>query len=338
MSDDRPTGWGGDPVQPPDLREVTEAAGRIEGLVVRTPLLPLHSYEAASDIYLKPEVLQPVGSFKIRGVGNWALSLSDEGRQRGIATTSAGNTAMALGYMGRLLGVPARCHVPDSLHQSKREALAAYGVDLVHVSMTELMRFMFEEAWREDPHSYLNPWGEPLMVAGHGTMGVEIFEELPDLDSVFVPVGGGALLGGVASVLKILKPSIRVFAVQSRVNSALAAAFEAGGPKWIDWQDTIVEGASTPVITDEMFPMLRQLVDDLVLVGEEEVKAAMSLLARGNKLVTEGAGAASVAAALATPVEARGLSVCVVSGGSVDRALFARVVGENGATPIGSLS
>lgn len=171
------------------------------------------------------------------------------------------------------------------------------------------------------------------MIAGHGTMGVEIFEEPPDLDSAFVPVGGGALLCGVASVLKILKPSIRVFAVQARVNSALAAAFEAGGPRWIDWQDTIVEGASTPLITDEMYPLLSQLVDELVLVGEDEVMAAISVLSRGNELVTEGAGAAAVAAALATPAEARGLSVCIVSGGSVDRALFASVMGEIGASP-----
>ena len=337
MSDDRPTGWGGDPVRPPDLEDVREAAERIEGLVVRTPLMPMHSYQAAADIYLKPEVLQPVGSFKIRGVGNWSLSLAEQERRRGIATTSAGNTAMALGYMGRILDVPARSHVPDSLHQSKREALAAYGVDLVHVSMTDLMRFMFEEAWREEPQSYLNPWGEPLMIAGHGTIGIEVFEELPELDSVFIPVGGGALLGGVASALKALKPSIRVYAVQARVNSALAAAFEAGGPRWIEWHDTIVEGASTPVITDEMFPMLRRLVDRLVLVGEDQVIAAMRVLALGDKLVTEGAGAAAVAAALATPVEERGLSVCVVSGGSVDRSLFARVLGEYGTEPIGSL-
>jgi threonine dehydratase len=148
VSDDRPTGWGGDPVQPPDLEDVREAAERIEGLVVRTPLMPMRSYQAAADIYLKPEVLQPVGSFKIRGVGNWSLSLAEQERRRGIATSSAGNTAMALGYMGRILDVPARSHVPDSLHQSKRKALAAYGVDLVHVSMTDLMRFMFEEAWR----------------------------------------------------------------------------------------------------------------------------------------------------------------------------------------------
>jgi threonine dehydratase len=331
VSDDRPTGWGGDPVLPPHLEDVREAAERIEDVVVRTPLMPMHTYEVGADIYLKPEVLQSVGSFKIRGVGNWALSLAEDERRRGIATTSAGNTAMALGHMGRVLGVPARSHVPDSLHETKREALTAYGVDLVHVSMTDLMRFMFEEAWRDEPYSYLNPWGEPLMLAGHGTIGIEVFEDLPELDSVFIPVGGGALLGGVASVLKTLKPSIRVYAVQARVNSALAAAFEADGPRWIEWQDTIVEGASTPVITDEMFPMLRRLVDHLVLVGEEEVMAAMRRLALSDKLVTEGAGAAAVAAALATPVEERGLSVCVVSGGSVDRWLLARVVGENGA-------
>lgn len=318
-------------MQAPDPDEVSRAAARIAGLVVRTPLIPLQTDDATSDIYLKPEVLQPVGSFKIRGVGNWALSLTEDQTRPGIATTSAGNTAMALGYMGRLLGVPARSHVPDSLHESKREAIAAYGVDLAEVSMTELMRFMFEETWRDEPYTYLNPWGEPLMIAGHGTIGTEVFEDLPELDSIFIPVGGGALLCGVASVLKDLKPSVKVLAVQAEVNSALAAAFEAGEPTWIDWHDTIVEGASTPVITDEMFPLLRRLVDEVVLVSEREVMDAMRRLALGDKLVTEGAGAAAVAAALATPVEERGLSVCVVSGGSVDSELFAEVVtGKSG--------
>lgn len=329
MTEDRPTGWGGDPVEPPDLGDVMKAASRIAGVAVRTPLMPLHSYDATADIYLKPEVLQPAGSFKIRGVGNWALGLTDEETRPGIATTSAGNTAMALGYMGRLLGVPTRSHVPDSLHASKQQAITAYGVDLVQVSMTDLMRFMFEEAWRKEPYTYLNPWGEPMMVAGHGTIGIEVFEDLPELDSIFVPVGGGALIGGVGSVLKMLKPSVHVFAVQAKVNSALAAAFDAGEPRWIEWHETIVEGASTPVITDEMYPMLRRIVDEVVLVTEDEVRAAMRRLALSDKLVTEGAGAAAVAAALATPVQDRGLSVCVVSGGSVDQALFARVVGEN---------
>jgi threonine dehydratase len=323
---DLPTGWGGGPVEPPDLDEVARAAARISGVVLRTPLMPLQSYDATADIYLKPEVLQPVGSFKIRGVGNWALSLTDDESRPGIATTSAGNTAIALGYMGRLLGVPARSHVPESLHESKRMAIEAYGVDLVEVTMTDLVRFMFEEAWREEPFTYLNPWGEPLMIAGHGTIGSEVHVDLPELDSVFIPVGGGALLSGVASVLKTLKPSVKVFAVQAGVNSALSAAFAAGGATWIDWHETIVEGASTPIITDEMYPILRRLVDEIVLVSEDEVMGAMRRLALGDKLVTEGAGAAAVAAALATPVEQRGLSVCVVSGGSVDRDLFVEVV------------
>jgi threonine dehydratase len=327
VAEERPTGWGGDPVEPPGLDEVREAATRIEGLVVRTPLLLAQGDDDGADLYLKPEVLQPVGSFKIRGVGNWAFDLGDEERRHGIATTSAGNTALALGYMGRVLGVPARSHVPDTLHRSKREAITAYGVDLAHVSMTDLMKFMFEEAWRDEPFTYLNPWGEPRMIAGHGTIGLEIFEDLPALDSVFVPVGGGALIAGVASVLKTLKPSVRVYAVQAAVNSALAAAFAAGGPTWIEWRDTIVEGASTPVITDEMYPMLRRLVDEVVLVSEEQVVAAMRRLALQSKLVTEGAGAAAVAAALATSGTERGVSVCIVSGGSVDRSLFARVVG-----------
>jgi len=327
VAEERPTGWGGDLVEPPGLDEVREAATRIAELVVRTPLLLMQGDDDGADLYLKPEVLQPVGSFKIRGVGNWALGLGAEERRPGIATTSAGNTALALGYMGRVLGVPARSHVPDTLHESKRAAITAYGVDLAHVSMTDLMKFMFEEAWRDEPFTYLNPWGEPRMIAGHGTIGLEIFDDLPALDSVFVPVGGGALIAGVASVLKTLKPSVRVYAVQAAVNSALAAAFAASGPTWIEWRDTIVEGASTPVITDEMYPMLRRLVDEVVLVSEDQVMAAMRRLALQSKLVTEGAGAAAVAAALATPGDERGVSVCIVSGGSVDRSLFARVVG-----------
>ena len=316
-------------MRPPDLAEVEAAAKRLADTIVRTPMLELKSVGQPTHIYLKPEVLQPVGSFKLRGVGNWALNLGPDEVSRGIATTSAGNTALALGYMARELGVPARSHVPDSLHGSKRAALEAYGVDLVPVTMTELMRFMFEEAWKEEPYAYLNPWGEPLMLAGHGTMGIEIFEDLPKLESVFIPVGGGALLGGVASVLKTLQPSIRVYAVQAKVNSALAAAFVAGGPTWIEWHDTIVEGASTPVITDEMYPMLRELVDHVVLVTEKEVMSAMRRLALEDKLVTEGAGAAALAAALATPVEERGRTVCVVSGGSVDRSLLGRILSQN---------
>ena len=327
---ERRTGWGGEPVSAPTLDEISLAADRLRGTVVRTPLVGLHSYDTVTDIHLKPEVLQPVGSFKIRGVGNWALSLGEEERRRGISTTSAGNTAAALGYMARRLGIPARSMVPDTLHETKRRMLRSYGVELVEVGMEDLMAYMFEERWRDESYSYLNPWGEPLMIAGHATIGVEIFEDLPEVESVFVPVGGGALVSGVAAALKALKPSVRVYAVQAAVNSALSAAFEAGGPVWIEWQETVVEGASTPVITDEMYPMLRSLVDEVVVVSEEQVKDSMRRLALRNKLVTEGAGAAALAAALLIPSEQRGTTVCVVSGGSVDEALFREVLGPTG--------
>jgi threonine dehydratase len=328
MSEQRPTGWPGDPVEPPGLEEIKLAADRLEGTIVRTPLVGLVSHDEDTGIYLKPETLQPIGSFKVRGVGNWALSLSGSQAAKGLSTTSAGNTAQALGYMARQLGVPSRSLFPDTLHDAKRRAIEAYGTELVNVSMTDLMLYMFDEGWRQEPYCYLNPWGEPLMISGHGTIGLEIHQDLPGVDSVFVPVGGGALLSGVASALKALKPTARVYAVQAKVNSALSAAFEADGPVWIDYQKTIVEGASTPVITHNMYPMLRGLIDQLILVSEKEVQSAMRRLALNDKLVTEGAGAAGLAAALKVPFSERGTSVCVVSGGSVDPTLLAKVIAD----------
>lgn len=326
MAEQPLTGWPGPAVSPPSLESMREAARRLEGTTVRTPLLRLIDARGDDTTYLKPEVLQPVGSFKLRGVGNWALALSDEAAANGLSTVSAGNTAIALGYMARRLGAPSRAMVPDNLHEGKRKAIEAYGTELVGMSMTDLMGYMFEEEWRAGQYSYLNPWGEPQMIAGHGTLGLEIFEDLPEVEAVFVPVGGGALISGVASALKALGIPARIYGVQAEVNSALAAAFDAGGPTWIDWQDTIVEGASTPVITQNMYPMLRDLVDEVVLVTEEEVKSAMRRLALGNKLVTEGAGAASVAAVQKVSPDKRGVSVCVVSGGSVDPDLITDVI------------
>lgn len=320
------TGWPGPAVSAPSLDSVREAARRLQGEIIRTPLVRLRDDHSGGATYLKPEVLQPVGSFKLRGVGNWALALPDEAARHGLSTVSAGNTAISLGYMANRLGVPSRVMVPSNLHVGKRKAIEAHGTEIVGMSMIDLMAYMFEERWREEEFSYLNPWGEPEMIAGHGTLGLEILEDLPEVEAVFVPVGGGALISGVASVLKAMGSSARVYAVQAEVNPALAAAFEAGGPTWIEWQDTIVEGASTPVITANMYPMLRDLVDDVVLVTEDEVRSAMGRLALHNKMVTEGAGAASVAAAQKVSPQERGVTVCLVTGGSVDPQLIAEVI------------
>lgn len=323
---ERRTGWGGDPVVAPTISEFEAAAARISGVAVRTPLMPLHGYDAAPDIWLKPEVLQPVGSFKIRGVYNWAAGLSDRDRARGLSTTSAGNTAQALGYAARVLGVPARSLVPDWLPQNKGASLQKYGVEMIRVPFDDLLDYMFEERWRDEPYSYLNPWGQPELVAGHGTMGLEILDDMPDVDTVYVPVGGGGLMAGVGSAIKALNPSVRVVAVQAAANPALVAAFQAGHSVWIDWRDTICEGASVPVIVDEMYPLLRSVVDEVVLVSEDAVKDAIRFLAVRNKLVAEGAGAAALAAAMATPGQQRGNTVCIVSGGSIDVELLASIL------------
>ena len=157
-----------------------------------------------------------------------------------------------------------------------------------------------------------------MMIAGSGTIGLEILNDFPDVDSVYIPVGGGGLIGGVGSAVKALKPSVRVIGVQAEACPALQASFEAGKPVWVDAQPTICEGVAVPFIANEMYPMLRQVVDRVVLVSEEAVKAAIQRLANRNNLIVEGAGALSVAAVLATPAEQRGKAVCILSGSGIE--------------------
>ena len=324
----RRTGFGGTPVVAPSLDDVRAAAERIRDVAVRTPLVPLRSYSGAQpDILLKPETLQPVTSFKIRGAYNWAASLTREERERGISTVSAGNTAQALGHAARLLGVPARSRLPDTTPRAKIEAIQAYGMEPVLMPGDELFDWMLSAGWEDEPYTFLHPWVEPLMIAGSGTVGLEIHEDQPDVDTVFVPVGGGGLICGVGSTIKALNPGVRIVAVQPEVCAPLRASLEAGAPVWVDTGPTLCDGLGVPLVTDEMWPLLREVVDDTVTVSEEQVRDAIRRLALDNKLVVEGAGAAALAAALATPVAERGLSVCVLSGGSIDGDKLAAIIG-----------
>lgn len=305
------------------------ATVRITGVAVRTPLVSLRSYTGATpDILLKPETLQPVTSFKIRGAYNWASSLTDEQRAQGLSTVSAGNTAQAVAYAARLVGASARSRLPDTTPQVKIDAIESYGMEPVLMPGDELFDWMLSAGWEDEPYTFLHPWVEPLMVAGSATVGLEIFEDLPNIETVFVSVGGGGLICGVGSALKALKPEIRVVAVQPEACAPVRASLAAGSPVWVDPEPTLCDGLGVPLVTDEMWPLLREVVDDTVTVSEEQVKDAIRRLALDNKLVVEGAGAASLAAALATPVEQRGRSVCVLSGGSIDGDKLAAIVGE----------
>ena len=210
------TGSGGSPIPPPSIREVEEAAGRISGVAMRTPLLRYKTMEPGEPVWLKAECLQPAGSFKLRGVLNWGRSLSAAERERGLSTQSAGNTAQALGYVANLLGVPARSLLPDSAPRVKVDGVRSYGVTPVPVPFSALMDYVFDRGWEQEPYSYLNPWGDRAMLASSGTIGLELLDELPELAAVYIPVGGGGLVSAIGSVIKELRPAVEVAGVQSR--------------------------------------------------------------------------------------------------------------------------
>ena len=314
-------------IQRPVLEEIRAAAERIKEVVVNAPLLPLGPTDDDATILLKPEILQAVGSFKIRGVFNAVASMSPETRRRGLSTVSAGNTAQALAWTGRHFGVPARSIMPDNAPASKIEAVRAYGGEPILVPTAEVFRYLREHSWENEPYSFIHPWINRDLIIGHGTMGPEVIAECPDVDTVFVPVGGGGLIAGVGSAVKALKPSIRVVAVEPVGCPSLHAGLEAGRPLSVDC-DTICDGVAVPYITEEMFPLLRDLVDDAVLVSDDAVKASMRRLATANKMIAEPSGALALAAALAIPDEKRGLSVCIVTGGSIDPRKLAAILGD----------
>ncbi len=307
------------------MEEIRAAAVTTAGTVLRTPLVSL-SPAIARDVRLKLEVLQPTGSFKVRGVLNWARSLAPESRRRGFSTFSAGNTALALGFSAREYDVPCRSLLPDYAPAHKVEALRRAGVEAVLVPFEEMVDWVFRAGWREEPYAFLHPWVEPLMIAGHATIGLEIAEDLPGVETVFVPVGGGALAAGIGSAVRALLPGTRVVGVQTESYPALRASFDAGRPVWVEHGETICDGVAVPFVTDEMFPLLRRVLDDVVVVSEERVRRAIGSLALGAKVVAEGAGALGLAAAAAVPPENRGRSVCIVTGGSIGTSTLAGIL------------
>ena len=301
----------------PTLDEFSTAAANLRGIIVRTPLVPLRTSEGGSDILLKLEIHQPVTSFKIRGIYHAVSSLTDSQRARGLSTVSAGNTAQALAWCGRHFGVLARSLMPDNAPKSKIDAVCAYGGEPVLVPMDEVFGFLKNHGWESEPYSFIHPWTNRNVMVGHGTIALEIIEDCPEVESVFIPVGGGGLLGGVGSALKRLKPEIRIFAVEPEGCPSLHESLKQNAPATVNCE-TICDGVAVPYITEEMFPLLRELVDESVLVSEDDVKSKVRRLALGNKIIAEPSGALAPAAAQAMDSTKRGLSVCLVTGGSID--------------------
>ncbi|UCG07081.1 MAG: pyridoxal-phosphate dependent enzyme [Desulfobacterales bacterium] len=312
----------------PSLSEFKAAANSLRPPIIHTPLIPFRGGDYGTNILLKPEILQAVNSFKLRGVFNAVASLSSEEKARGVSTVSAGNTAQALAWSARHFGISARSIMPETAPATKIEAVKAYGGIPVLVPVSEVFRFLQEHLWEQEPYCFIHPWTNRQVMIGHGSLGLEIMDDAPDVDTVFIPVGGGGLLGGVGSAIKAVDPSVRIYAVEPEGCPSLRSAVDQGRPIPVECK-TICDGVAVPYITDEMFPLLNELIDDVLLVSERSVRAAIRSLLWNNKMLAEPAGALALAAALQMPSTQIGKSVCLVTGGSIAVELMMEILQED---------
>jgi len=314
-------------IERPSLKEFKTAANNLESIIVHTPLIPYRGGDHDTKILLKPEILQAVNSFKLRGVFNAVASLSTEEKAKGVSTVSAGNTAQALAWSARYFATSAHCIMPETAPLPKIEAVKAYGGIPVLISMPEVFRFLKEHLWEKETYSFIHPWTNRQVLVGHGSLGLEIMDDAPDVDTVFIPVGGGGLMGGVGSAIKAVNPSVQIYAVEPEGCPALRSSVDRGQPMTVECK-TICDGVAVPYITDEMFPLLNELIDDVLLVSERSVRAAIRSILWHNKMLAEPAGALALAAALQVPPEQRGKSVCLVTGGSIGFELMMEILQE----------
>jgi threonine dehydratase len=312
-------------LDPPRPEEIARARERIAGAALRTPLVPLEIGDLPARVYLKLENLQPIGSFKLRGALN-ALRLADPARLRdGVYTASAGNMAQGVAWGARAMGIRCTAIVPDQAPRTKLDAIERLGAQVVKVPFEAWWRIMEEHGDPGREGLFIHPVADPAVIAGNGTIGLEILEDLPDVDSILVPYGGGGLLSGIAIAVLAKRPGTRIYACEVETAAPLAASLVAGSPQTIDYRPSFVDGIGGRSVLPEMWPMVRGLVEGSIVVSLEEIAAAIRLLVERTRVVAEGAGAAPVAAALKGEAEGTKV-VCVVSGGNIDPKRLARIL------------
>jgi threonine dehydratase len=305
------------------IPEIRAAAARLQGRVHRTPLLSSRTLSELSGVpvHLKCECFQKTGSFKPRGALNKVLSLPEEAREEGLVTVSAGNHAQAVAWAARAVGVTCVVVMPEDAPRAKLAAVRGYGAEVIlHADRTTLFDRL-HQVEAERGMTFVHPFDDPAVLAGAGTVGLEIVEDLPEVETVIVPVGGGGLMGGVTSAVKALKQGARVVAVELEEGPGLGPALASGMPVPVPRpHDTLADGMTPPFVGALPLAIAREAVDELVTVTEAEIVAAMRLLITRAKLYIEGSGAAATAALLAGKVTPRGPGpiVVIVSGGNVD--------------------
>ncbi|HET9951338.1 MAG TPA: pyridoxal-phosphate dependent enzyme [Candidatus Eisenbacteria bacterium] len=309
----------------PTLEEIRNARVRIRDFVLRTPLIRLPLDRPGTTIFLKPENLQEVGSFKVRGAGSAITAMSKEELADGVYTASAGNMAQGLAWSARRLGIPCGVVIPEHAPEAKVAAVERLGANVVKVPFETWWRVMVEHRHPGMRGRFVHPVSDPAVMAGNGTIGLEIAEDLPGVETVLVPYGGGGLSCGIAAALRGAAPRARVVACEVETAAPLTAALAAGGPAAVDYRPSFVDGIGGKSVLAEMWPLATTLLSGAVVVSLEEIAEAIRLLVSRARLVAEGAGAASVAAAASGRAGA-GVIVCVVSGGNLDPAILATIL------------
>jgi threo-3-hydroxy-L-aspartate ammonia-lyase len=313
---------------PISIEDVRAAADRIAGLAHRTPVLRSRTLDALANapVALKPENLQRTGAFKFRGASNAVAAL----RPEGVCSVSSGNHAQALSLAAREHGAGATILMPRDAPASKRAATEGYGAEVIEFDRyTEDREALVHALAAERGLTLVHPYDEPLVMAGQGTVGLELATDVDDLDVVLVQVGGGGLISGVATAVKALQPKARIVGVEPQASDDTARSLRAGERVRVEVRPTIADGQQLPTPGERTWPVIHALVDDVVAVSDEEIVAAMRLLFERLKVVAEPSGATAVAALLAGRVELRGGAVgVVISGGNVDAARFASLMGQ----------
>ena len=316
-----------DPVRPIQLVDMEAARRKVADTVLRTPLVRLDLGDDASNIWLKLENLQPTNAYKIRGAVNAVARLSAEERARGVWTISAGNAGQGVAYAARAAGIPCSVVAIETAPQTKLDRMKALGATIVAVSYEQAWQAAEEHAFEGLDGTFIHPFDNHYFIAGHGTMGLEIVEQLPEVRTVIAAIGGGGLITGVGNAVKALRPGVKVIGAEPETAAPYAYSLEQGAPsRFPDWTASFVDGAGGKSVTDRMWQRMQPIVDGTITVTLDQTSAAMRLIAEKTRTIAEGAGALSLAAALTGQVN-DGPIVCIVSGGNIDLAKFAELIG-----------
>jgi threonine dehydratase len=299
------------------LAAIEDARQRIAGSALRTPLVRLNGSDISAEIYLKLENLQPIGSFKIRGAANAMAQLSPEQLQRGVLTASAGNMAQGVAWRARELSIPCTVVAPDTAPETKLQAIARLGGNVIKVSFERWWQTFQDRTYPGVDATFIHAFDDRHVMAGNGVIGLEILEDLPDADTIVVPWGGGGLMCGIASAVRAKKPDCKLYAAEVATAAPLAASWSAGVVQVVEYQPSFVDGIGSKTVFPKMFDLSRQLIDGVLVAELEKVAGAVRLLAERNRVIAEGAGACPVACALSGQPGA-GKIACVVSGGNLD--------------------